>query len=137
MPAHKGRLLILKIGDGDTPEIFTTIGGFRNMRLELNNALVEASSITSGKWRTLMPEAGLSALVISGTGIFTDETAEENLRQVAFQNNARNFALHFGNGDFLHGSFMVTGYERAGVIGQEEKFRLSLASAGEITYSAA
>lgn len=137
MPAHKGRLVILKIGDGDAPEVFTTIGGFRNMRLELNNTVVEASNVTSGKWRKLVPEAGLSALVMSGSGIFTDEAAEETLRQIAFQNAARNFALHFGNGDFLHGLFMVTGYERAGVIGQEETFRLSLASAGEITYSAA
>ncbi len=126
MTAQKGSLVLLKIGNGQFSESFTTIGGMRTTKLVLNNQIVDATNKDSGAWRSLLGGAGIRSVVISGNGIFTDSASEEILRSTAFANVVKNYRLTFGHGDVLTGPFQVTSYERAGEHGEEETYALTV-----------
>ena len=44
MAAQKGSALLMKIGDGASPEVFTTIGGMRSTSISMNDEVVDDSS---------------------------------------------------------------------------------------------
>lgn len=136
MTAQKGSLLLLKVGDGATPtENFTTVGGLRTTSFTHNNQTVDATNKSSGAWRTLLEDAGVRSITISGTGVFTNAVAEETVRGIAMNNQIKNFQLTFGNGDSMTGPFQITSYQRAGNYNNEETYSLSLASAGTISFT--
>lgn len=136
MTAQKGSLLLLKVGDGATPtENFTTVGGLRTTGFTHNNQTVDASNKDSGSWRTLLEDAGIRSVTISGTGVFTNAASEEAVRLIAMNNQIKNFKLTLGNGDSMTGPFHITSYQRAGNYNNEETYSLSLASAGTIVFT--
>ena len=52
MAAQKGKDVLLKIGDGASPETYTTVAGLRARTLSLNAKSVDATdSDSSGRWR--------------------------------------------------------------------------------------
>ena len=134
MVTQNGSLVLLKIGRGMRPEDYVTIGGMRATRFLLNNQIIDSSHKESGRWRQLLVGAGISAVSISGTGVFTDASSETMLRQCAFDNRGVNFCICFGNGDVLTGIFIISSYERLGNYGEEEGYNLTLESAGEVVY---
>lgn len=137
MAAYKGSLVLIRIGDGNETETFTTLGGLRVASLRLANHKVEAGHVGSGAWRTLMAHSGLRSLTVAGNGVFSDETSEERLRAQAFSGAVSNYELRFGNGDMLQGVFMVGSYERTGKMGDVETYALVLESAGEVSFTRA
>lgn len=131
-----GNQFIIKIGDGVAPtENFTTIAGLRNAAIGLTNRVVDSSSLGSGKWRSFSSGAGIASVTVSGNGFFTDSSAEEALRAVAFSGAARNYEIILGNNDKISGAFMVSIYKRSGNANSEEEFSVSLESSGEVVFS--
>ena len=58
MAAQKGSALLMKIGDGASPEVFTTIGGLRSTSISLNEEAVDVTTKdSSGKYRELLGAA--------------------------------------------------------------------------------
>lgn len=138
MAAQKGSLVLLKVGNGATPtELFTSIGGLRTTSFTHNNQSVDATNRESGAWRALLDGAGMRSISISGSGVFTDSAAEEAVRGFALSNSVRNYELTFGNGDKLTGPFQITAYQRAGSYSDAETYSLTLASAGQVTFTTA
>lgn len=137
MTAQKGSLLLLKVGNGGTPETFTTVGGLRTTGFTHNNQPVDATSRESGAWQQLLGGAGMRQVTISGAGVFVDSAAEESVRGFAMNNQIRNYQITFGNGDSMTGPFLITSYQRAGSHDGEETYALALASAGAVTFTAA
>ena len=136
MPAQKGALMLIKIGNGATPtEVFTTIGGLKTTRLVLNQQPVDTSNKDSGAWRSLLANAGLRSITLAGNGIFTDANSEETLRGYAFVGSVNNYRLTFGNGDQLEGPFQIASYERTGDHDNEERYAITLESAGTVTFT--
>ena len=135
MTAQKGSLFLLKVGDGNIPENFTTIGGLRLTKMLLRNQTLESTDIESGAWREIMPGGGIRGISISGSGIFTNSTTEETFRTYAFNNYIKNYQLNFGNGHKLSGPFQVVSYERSAVYDDEEIYSIILESAGVIIFS--
>jgi TP901-1 family phage major tail protein len=133
MGPQSGSLLLLKL-QNDQQE-FVTIGGMRANKFSLNNNLIDASCKTSGKWRQVLDQAGISSASITGSGVFTNSDAEINLREIAFLGKVKNYQLCFANGGMLQGSFLITNYERTGNYGEEETYAISLESAGELIYN--
>jgi len=134
MASYKGALVLLRIGDGQESETFTTIGGMRTTKFVLNNKLVDATNLDSGAWREIMDTAGVASLRISGGGFFTDSTEEESLRSQAFGNTLKNYELYFGNGDTLSGAFQITQYERIGDFDDHELYSITLESSGAVSF---
>jgi predicted secreted protein len=93
MTAQKGSLVLIKVGNGGGPEIFSTIGGLRSSRLILGNQIIDSSNI-SAPWRILL-NAGIKALSIGGRGFFTDAASEETIRGYAFSGSVNNYQFVF------------------------------------------
>lgn len=137
MPARKGSLVLLKVGNGAPTELFTTIGGLLVSQLVLNHTLVPANTLVSLDYRTLLGGAGLKSVRMSGSGIFTDSASEELLRGYAFAGTAHNYRFIFASGAYCAGSFIIGRYERMGDQDAEEMYSVVLESAGPVSYAAA
>lgn len=137
MSAYKGRLMLLKIGDGGSPEeIFTTIGGMRATRMHINRQLVPVADVTSAGWRRAVPESGMTALRIEGSGVFMGQSAAALLQEQALTGKAARYRLFFGDGAVVTALFIVAGYERSGRQGEPEGFTVTLENAGDVEYVA-
>ena len=135
MTAQNGALVLIKVGNGATPEVFTTIGGLLTSRITLNNHVVDATNRESGTWKQLLSGAGVSSFSIEGEGRFTNSASEETLRGYAFARSSNNYKFIFANGNYITGLFMVTHYERSGHNDSEESYAIALESAGNITFA--
>ncbi len=134
MAAQKGSYVVLKMGDGaDVGEEFTVIAGLRENGFRLNNRVIDASNMVTGKWRSLIAQ-GVSDVNIEGEGVFLDSAMEQQLREKAFTHEVWNYCLQFGNGDRLTAAFVVAEYERLGEMAGEEVYQLRLESAGDVIY---
>jgi len=137
MGAQRGKDLLLKIGDGGAPETFVTVAGLRARTVSLNARTVDVTDGDSaGRWRELLAGAGVRSAAVSGQGVFRDAASDALIREVFFSQAARSWRLIVPDFGTLEGPFLVSALEYAGEHEGEASFALSLASAGEIGFSA-
>lgn len=132
MAADRGLDFLLKQG---TAAGGTTVAGMRTTGLTVNNEIVDITNKDSSGARTLLADAGVQALTITASGVFTDAAVEETVRGYAFAKSINAFGLVFPNGDTLDASWYITNYERAGEYNGEETYSMTLESSGAITYT--
>lgn len=136
MTAQKGSDFLLKIGDGGGPEVFTTIGGFRQNKLAINNVPVDATSKDSGGKRQLLAGAGIQTMSASGSGVFVDDAAFATAHTAALNDTIDNWEIIVPDFGTYQGPFQVTNLEFDGTHNGEQTYSLSLESAGTITFAA-
>ncbi len=136
MSAQRGRDLLLKLGDGGSPENFTTVAGLRTTQLSFNATSIDITNAEStDMWRELL-DAGIKSAAISGSGVFKDAASDAALRTAFFNQVLKNFQIvipHFGS---ITGPFKITQLQYDGPYDGEVKIALSLASAGALTFAA-
>lgn len=138
MTAQKGNSVVLNIGNGASPsEIFTAVGGAQLTAMSVDQTIIDASDVSSGAWRKVQSGSGVRSLIMRIRGVFEGSAAEEALRMMAFSGAANNFELHFGNGDVLSGSFVISAYERSGAHDDAEGYEATLQSVGAISFASA
>lgn len=137
MAAGKGRSFILAIGDGASPEVFTTIASCRSKEMSIDNEMVDVSADDSAGIQELLADAGIQSMSVSADGIFKDGASEETLRTTAFARTAKNYKLTFPNGDSYVASMLVQNYRRTGTYNGAEAFSCTLQRAADGTYTAA
>lgn len=135
MPSQKGRDLLLKIGDGGSPESFSTVGAARTTALTLNNQPADATSMADAGLQAFEAGAGTQSMQIRLEGLFKDSTAEEALRAAAFDRAAKNYELYFPNGDKYAAAFVIDSYARTGAHDGLETFSISLLRSGGGTFT--
>ncbi len=135
MPSQKGRDLLLKIGNGASPEIFAMVGAARLVALTLNNQPVDKTTMDSNGVQEVQGDAGVQALEIKLDGLFKDAAAEETLRLAAFARTVNNYQLQFPNGDLLAAAFIVHDYHRSGSFDGLETFAISLLRSGDGSFT--
>lgn len=135
MAAQKGASLLLKIGNGGSPESFTTIGGLRSTSITLNDEAVDVTNKDSSGNRTLLADGGIHSMSISGSGIFTDAASETTLRGTMNASSFTNFQLIIPDFGTYTGAFMVSSLEYAGEYNGEVTYSVSLESSGAITFA--
>ena len=132
MAAQKGAELLLKIDISGTK---TTIGGLRSTSLTLNDESVDITNKDSAGKRTLLAAAGITSMSVSGSGVFTDDAAIEELRG-AYGNSAfDSYEIIIPDFGKYTGSFQVTSLEYAGEYNGEVTYSVTLESAGAITWA--
>ena len=137
MAAQKGKDILLKIGDGASPEVFTTVAGLRTRTLSLNAKTVDATdSDSTGRWRELLAGAGVRQVSVSGAGVFRDAASDAAIRTAFFDQSARSWRLIVPDFGTLEGPFLVAALEYAGSHEGEATYALTLASAGAVTFTA-
>ena len=137
MAAQRGKDILLKIGDGASPETFTTVAGLRARTISLNAKTVDATDGDSaGRWRELLAGAGVKSASVSGAGIFRDAASDALIREAFFEQAARRWRLVVPDFGTLEGPFLVAALEYAGEHEGEATYALTLASAGEVSFAA-
>ncbi|QTC91598.1 phage major tail protein, TP901-1 family [Brevundimonas goettingensis] len=137
MAAQRGKDILLKIGDGGSPEVFTTVAGLRARTISLNAKTVDTTDGDSaGRWRELLAGAGVRSAAVSGQGVFRDAASDAAIREAFFAQTARRWRLIVPDFGTLEGPFLVSALEYAGEHEGEASFALSLASAGELGFTA-
>jgi TP901-1 family phage major tail protein len=137
MAAQKGKDILLKIGDGGSPEAFTSIAGLRARTISLNAKSVDATdSDSAGRWRELLAGAGVKSASVSGAGIFRDAASDAAARQAFFDQSANTWQLVVPDFGTLQGPFLIAALEYAGDHEGEATYALTLASAGQVDFTA-
>lgn len=132
MAAEKGSAFLLKIGNGATPPVFTTVAGLRTTQLQINGEAVAITSKDSGGWRELLSGAGVRSVSVSGAGIFTGSAAEARLKGNALAGVIDDYRLSFESGESMTGRFLVTRLDYAGDYNGERNYTLALESSGAV-----
>jgi len=137
MSAQKGKDLLIKIGDGGSPETFATVAGLRATTLAFNAQTVDVTNADSAdQWRELLAGAGVKSASISGSGVFKDAASDESIRSAFFNQDTPNWEIDIPDFGSVTGAFKVTALGYDGPYDGELKLSLSLASAGELTFTA-
>ena len=136
MAAQKGSALLMKIGDGASPEVFTTIGGLRSTSISLNEEAVDVTTKdSSGKYRELLAQGGIVTVSVSGSGVFTDSASETSLKGSFNASSFDNYQFIVPDFGTFTGAFMVASLEYAGEYNGEVTYTVTFESAGSITFA--
>jgi TP901-1 family phage major tail protein len=136
MTAQAGKDILLMIGDGQASESFAAVAGLRAKTISLNARPVDVTHADSpGRWRELIEGAGLRSASVTGSGIFVDSAADETVRGVFFDQIRRSWRLVIPDFGTLEGPFLVTALEYSGRHDGEAAYSLSLASAGQVSFT--
>jgi len=136
MAGQKGRDFLLKMGDGGTTEVFTSIGACRTVSLSLSNNPVDDTTLDGAGIQTMVADAGVQSMTLSVDGLFKDAVVEETFRAAAYSPAAGNYTLSFPNGDSYLASFIIQDYSRGGSHDGLETFSATLVRSGSGTYTA-
>ena len=138
MSAQKGKDLLIKIGNGASPETFTTVAGLRATTLGFNAQNVDVTNSDSvDQWRELLGGGGVKSATVSGSGVFKDAASDAALRTAFFNQTLSNWQIVIPSFGTVAGPFKLASLQYDGPYDGELKLSLSLASAGALTFTPA
>ena len=132
MSAEKGSAFLLKVGNGGSPPVYSTVAGLRTTQLSVNGEAVNVTNKDSGGWRELLSGAGVRSISVSGSGIFTGSAAETRIKLSALAGLLDDYELSFESGERMQGQFLVTRLDYSGDYNGERTYTMSLESSGEV-----
>tara|TARA_R100000426_G_C4810918_1_gene106441 strand:- start:552 stop:965 length:414 start_codon:yes stop_codon:yes gene_type:complete len=135
MAAQKGADLLMKIGDGASPEAFTTIGGMRSTSLTMNDEMVDITNKDSSGARTILAQGGTTSMTVTGSGVFTDTPSETTLRSKFNEAGTTNFQFLVPNFGTFTGGFRLTTLEYGAEFNGEVTYSFTFESSGAITFA--
>ena len=141
MAKQLGRALLVKIGDGADPEVFSNLCGLNSKSLTINNSAIDVTTPDcttpeGALWTETL--AGLKNVSVSGDGFFEDSTAEARMNTVVMQaDNQCNFEVILPDFGTYAGAFRITSVEFGGETEGGVTYSLSLESTGAVTFTAA
>lgn len=141
MAKQKGRLLLIKIGDGAGTEAFTPLCGLKSKTLTINNSEIDVTTADCTDpggvmWTEVL--GGVKRIAVSGNGYFKDEVNEIRMNTVAMSADATaNFQIIVPAFGTFAGAFFVSSVEYGGEQEDGVTYSLSLASTGPVTFTAA
>ena len=140
MAKQLGRSFLLKVGDGEASETFTTVAGINSKSITVNNSAIDvttpdATTPGGALWSQSMD--GLKQITVSGDGIFIDESAQEGrLNTVAMSATpTANFEIVIPDFGTYSGEFRITSFELGGETEGAVTFSISLESNGECSFA--
>ncbi len=136
MAAQKGKDLLLKVDFNQTGS-FQSVAGMRSRRIGFNAETVDITNADSvGRWRELLDGAGIRRAGISGSGIFSDDATDADIRQLFFDASIRSWQVIIPDFGVIDGAFQITALDYAGEHDGEVAYDLALESAGPLTFTA-
>jgi TP901-1 family phage major tail protein len=135
MPAQLGRSFLLEV-DSNGSGTYQAIAGLRTRNFSINNEAVDTThSGSTNQWRTLLANAGVKSMDVSGEGIFDDEAAFNTAEAYARLGTIRNWRITVPGLGVYIGQFQMTSTELSGAYNDAVNYSLSLQSAGEVTFT--
>src|SRR5579864_6757034 len=74
--AQKGRNFLIKVSQGVSPTIFSTLGGLQATAIKLNGGAVDISNKGSGGWQEFLQGGGIKKISLTGNGVFDSSSRE-------------------------------------------------------------
>src|SRR5690606_2769365 len=134
----KGKLFLLKVGDGSTPEVFTTVAGLRTTSLSINGEVIDVTDKDSeDQMRELLDGGGVKAMAVTGAGAVEDDGAQTALEERALSGEIANDRIALASGRTYQGAFQVTNGEYTGEYNDAHTYSVTLESSGKITVTPA
>lgn len=136
-----GRAVLLKIGDGEQVEAFTTVATLNTKTMTVNNTGIDATTPDADDaagplWRESL--SGLKTVDISGDGIFADTAQEVRINTLAMSGNpVANFQVTVPELGTFDAEFRITSFELGGETEGATTFSISLESNGKTSFTAA
>lgn len=135
MAGQRGRDVLIRIGDGGSPETFASVAGIRARTISLNAGLIEATTTESPQaWRELAAGAGVKRAEVSGSGVFKDAASDALIRLAYFNGDTPRIQLVIPGFGVMAGSFLISELSYFGEHDDEAGFAIRLASAGVVTF---
>jgi len=132
MAAQKGSAFLLKISDGATPAVYSTVAGLRTTQMSINGESVVVTTKDSGGWRELLSGAGTRSVSVSAAGIFLGSAAETSVRANALAGTIADYELSFEDGEKMRGKFLIQRLDYSGDFNGERNYALTLESSGMV-----
>ena len=145
MAAQKGKDVLIKINT--TGSTYVTLGGLRSSSITFSDEAVDITSKADNGHRLLLAGGGVNSVAISGSGVFTDSSAEQALRTAYYaqQNTSdgssaqtaafKNFQFVVPDLAVFTGPFMIESLEYAGEFNGEATYSVSFQSAGYVSFA--
>jgi len=133
MAVQKGSALLVKVGDGASPEVFTTVAGLRDTSISINAETIDVTNKDSSRVRTLLADAGIKSFSISGSGVFTDSASEQTILTNFSASTFSNYQFLVPDYNTFSGKFQVVSIEYAGSYNGEVTYSMSFESADAVT----
>jgi predicted secreted protein len=110
MPAQNGRTLRIMIGDGASPEVFSTIAGVQECGISGEIGEIDITDKDSNGYRTLLA-GGIRSLSLSASGV----TLTNALMQLFIAGEIFNARMVWeDSGDMIEGAFQMGSFENTG-----------------------
>lgn len=142
MARGKGKAFLVKIGDGEVAEAFTTIGMQKTAALEINNSEVDVTTKDSAGWRELAGDQAIKSVQMTADGIADSGAAWTELVAIARKTAdvelgpVANFQLIEPiTGETLEGEFLISSFQETGEHENAITYSLTLTSTGAVTWT--
>ena len=132
MAVQKGSVVLVKIGNGASPEVFVTVAGLRDTSISINSETIDVTNKDSARVRTLLADGGIKSFSISGSGVFTDGASEQSVLTAFSATTFSNYEFIIPSFNKFSGSFQVTALEYSGTYNDAVQYSMSFESAGAI-----
>lgn len=141
MAKQLGRALLVKIGDGADPEVFSNLCGLNSKAMTINNSSIDVTTpdcSTPGGALWTETLNGLKNVTITGDGFFEDSASELRMNTIAMAaDNVGNFTVTVPAFGTYAGAFRIASLEFGGETEGGVTYSLSLESTGAVTFTAA
>lgn len=140
MAAQKGVTLVIKKGDGASPESFTKIAGIRSKTVNQNSNQIDITTdddinASGASFRTYL--AGINEFSVSGSGVAKD-VSDFNALQSAYEGGTvANYQVDLSNYGTWEGAMFVQSFNVTGEVDGAVTFDITLVNNDAISYTPA
>lgn len=139
MPQEKGRLLLIKIGDGASPEVFSNICGiqtrsFNMSASEIDTTIPDCENPGNAVVRTAEP--GIVNRTFTGSGKFVSGANADLLLDHVMDATTFNAQVVVPGLGTFEGVWMVSEFEFSGEMEGNMDFSATFVAAGPLTFEA-
>lgn len=134
-----GRLLLLKIGDGGSPETFTNLCGLktRSFNMSANEVDTTIPSCTNpGETVQKTSRPGIASRTFSGSGAYVAGANMSAFMEHVIENTAFNAQVVVPGLGTFEGSFFVTDFEASGDVEPNMEFSATFVAADVLEFTA-
>lgn len=138
MAAQKGVTLVIKKGDGASPESFTKIAGIRSKTVNQNSNQIDITTdddinASGASFRTYL--AGINEFSISGSGVAKDKTDFNDLQSAYEGGTVANYQVDLANYGTWEGAMFVQSFNVTGEVDGAVTFDITLVNNDAISYT--
>lgn len=136
MAKERGTQVLLKVGDGASPEVFTSLAGQQSTEMNINGNPIDTSDKTTNDWGTALQGIKNMTITCSGQVSWPDTAGLERLRSQMHAGNTVNCRIVLNTaGANYEGAFSITDLSITGDRDNVTSYSLTLQNAAEPTYA--